>query len=126
MKYLLAAIFALTLAGCQTTPVVKTEIVTVDRPVAFVPKPPDVPKLDSQVDKLTDADLADPGKIGMAYKYDMMFLRSIVPVYEAILNQYRQSSANFDKINADIKTMVDQINAQAAAKAAEQSKTPSR
>jgi hypothetical protein len=96
--------------------VIKKEIVTVDKPIAFVPKPPEVPKFVSEVDKLSPADAADPGKVGVAYKYDMLQLRKLLMVYEMIVEQYRQSSQNFDKINAEINALFNKINEAEAAK----------
>lgn len=125
MKYALALLAAVVLSGCQSMAIQK-EVVTVDRPVAFVPKPPDVPAFQSEVDKLTDADIDDPGKIGMAYKYDMVNLRARDKIFQAILEQYRVSSANFDKINDDIKKLIEQINAQEAAKVQELTKNATK
>lgn len=110
MKFISTLIICLALAGCGSQVVIKKEVVTVDRPVAFVPVPPFVPKFDSQVDKLTDADITDPGKIGQAYKYDMFALRSLNKIYESILDQYKKSSQDFDKINEQVKQLVSDIN----------------
>lgn len=100
---------ALLLSGCVHT-IVKTEVVPVDKPIPFVPKPPEVPKFKSQVDLLTDADVSDPGKVGQAYKYDMTALRQLIKIYEQILLQYSESSQNFDQINAEIDKIYSTIN----------------
>lgn len=110
MRFLAALFIALILTGCANKVVVQKEIVTVDRPVPFVPPPPTVPKIDSQVEKLTDADISDPGKVAQAYKYDITALRGLVSIHEAILQQYKASSQNFDQVNAQIKQLFDQIN----------------
>lgn len=110
MKVLLVLFATLALTGCASKVVVQKEIVTVDRPVPFVPPPPQVPKIDSQVEKLTDADIADPGKVVQAYKYDITALRGLVAIYQSILQQYAASSQNFDQVNLQIKQLFDQIN----------------
>lgn len=102
----LAIILCLTLAlvGCQTLPG-KDVIVNNDKVVAVVPKPPAVPTFDSQVDKLTDADVKDPGKVGVAYKYDMTALRGLILIYRQIIDQYSSSSVNFDAVNTQINQL---------------------
>ena len=111
MKLLCLLMCVVALTGCEPKhTVVKKEVVTVDRPVAFIPPPPKVPEFVSQVDKLTDVDIADPGKVGQAYKYDMFVLRSLVNVYRTILNQYESSSQDFDENNKRISQMVVDIN----------------
>lgn len=118
MKTIFALILALFLVGCGTNTVIKKEIVTVDKPIPYVPKPPVVPTFDSLVDKLTDEDIKDPGKVGQAYKYDMMFLRKTNDIMRQILQQYNSSSLDFDKINEEITKIYADIN-KAEAKAVE-------
>lgn len=109
---ILAAVFALT--ACSPLPV-KKDIVYVDKPIPYVPKPPDVPVFDSHVDLLTLDDAKDPGKVGQAYKYDMTQLRSLQKIYQMILDQYRASSQNFDEVNKAIdKLITDSKGANAA------------
>lgn len=103
-KLALALCLLLALVGCQTVPT-HDQIVNNDRPVAIIPPPPAVPSFDSQVDKLTPADINDPGKVGVAYKYDMTALRSLIVIYRQILSQYAHSSQNFDVVNAQIKAL---------------------
>lgn len=119
MKTIFALILTLFLVGCGHT-IVQKEIVTVDKPVMYVPKPPEVPQFVSQVDQLTDADIKDPGKVGQAYKYDMTFLRKTNDILRQILAQYSSSSINFDKINEEITKIYADIN-KAEAKAVEES-----
>lgn len=97
------------LAGCGTT-VIKKEIVTVDKPVPFIPAPPSVPPCVSQVDKLVPEDAKDPGKVGQAYKYDMVCYRQRIRILELILDQYKAGSQNFDKINEEITALYAKIN----------------
>lgn len=123
MKITAALILAsLLTVGCTQT-IIKKEIVTVDKPVPFVPAPPNVPQFQSQIDQLKPEDIADPGKIGMAYKYDITMLRSLVKIYQDILAQYKDSSVNFDKINEEITKMYEQIN-KAEQKAVDSIATP--
>lgn len=100
---------ALSLVGCFETLPAKKEIVIVEKPVPFIPKPPEVPKFTSEVDKLTAEDIKDPGKVGQAYKHDMTALRKLQVIYELILDQYRQSSENFDQINMEIDKLFKHI-----------------
>lgn len=106
MKSLITLILLAALAGCATdAPIIRTETVTVDKPVPYVPKPPDVPKFVSKVDTLTPADVADPGKVGQAYKYDTIALRNLLKIHEQILSQYTSSSVNFDDIQKQIDAL---------------------
>lgn len=126
---LIATAIAVTLAlsGCAFDQkiVIQKEIVTVDKPIPFVPKPPTVPPFVSQVDQLTMADAIDPGKVGIAYKYDMTQLRALISIYKMILDQYNMSSQDFDKINAEIDKMYTQLNQAEAAKVQEIASAPS-
>ena len=112
MKTLLVYLVLLSaLSGCATDRIViQKEIVTVNKPVPFIPKPPEMPPFVSKVDQLTPADIGDPGKVGVAYKYDMLALRSLVRLYELILSQYTSSSVNFDSINSEISALYSTIN----------------
>lgn len=95
MRYLIVLLALLT--GCGQ-PFVKPDVVEVKVPVAYIPVPPDVPKIDYQVDKLTEQDKKNPGKVVQAYVYDMKYLRAVVEMYEEILDTYRQSSGDFKEI----------------------------
>ena len=99
-KTILAIAFATILAGCGGVAPIK--MVTVDKPIPMCPKPPEVPVLVSQVDQLTEADVNDPGKVGMAYKYDMTFLRTTNEMYRMILGEYTKTSQNFDAVTEEI------------------------
>lgn len=103
------ALVAAALAGCNTT-IVKKEIVTVDKPVPFIPSPPDVPKCVSQVDKLVAEDRVDPGKVGQAYKYDMLCYRQRDKIVQMIIDQYKAGSQNFDQVNKEIDELFKRIN----------------
>lgn len=118
MKYIAIVLASLLFVGCGST-IVKTEIVTVDKPVPYVPKPPVVPPFVSKVDQLTNDDVKDPGKVGQAYKYDMTALRQLLSIYVLIIAQYDSSSQNFDEINAQIDKIYADINS-AQTKAADE------
>lgn len=109
-KLLVAAMVALALSGCAFNEPPKQQIIYVNKPVPYIPPPPVVPKFESQVDKLTDDDAKDPGKVGQAYKYDVIALRKLVSIYDAILAQYQASSASFDAVNAEIDKLTKQLN----------------
>lgn len=94
MKLASALVTALLLVGCQHSQPTY-EIKYVDRPVPYAPQPPQVPAFESQVDKLTDGDAADPGKVGQAYKYDMAVLRALIAIHVSILEQYQRSAYDF-------------------------------
>lgn len=106
-KLFLVSIFSGLLVGCQTTtPEIKT--IHVPKPFPFCPAPPQVPSEPStgfQVDKLTEADKQDPGKVAQAYKHDMLFLRRITDIYSEILSQYKLTSQNFEKT----KKLIDEL-----------------
>lgn len=111
-KLLLAVAIALTMSGCafDQKVVIQKELVPVDKPVPFIPKPPPVPKFVSQVDLLKAEDITDPGKIAVAYKYDMTQLRALINIYQLILQQYNLSSSDFDSINVEIEKLYSQVN----------------
>ena len=103
MYLFLIAVALAVLPGCSTvTQPAKVETITVDKPIAYIPKPPVVPEFNSMVDKLTPADASDPGKVGQAYKYDTATLRALLSVYRSIVDQYRNSSYNFDNVQKEI------------------------
>lgn len=108
-KIITLVCIALLTTGCAA-PIVKTQIQTVDKPIPFIPKPPAVPKCQLLVDSLILSDLKDPGKIGQYYVYDMTCLRKTNEIYQMILDQYSQSSANFDDVNKQIDLLFQQIN----------------
>lgn len=109
MKYIALALSALILAGCGTT-VIKKEVVTVDKPVPFIPTPPNVPQCKLLVDQLVAEDRKDPGKVGLAYKHDTLCLRQRDKIIQMILDQYKAGSQNFDQINKEIDQLFKQIN----------------
>lgn len=111
-KILIAIAVALTLSGCafDQKVVIQKELVPVDKPVPFIPKPPTVPPFVSQVDLLKADDIKDPGKIAVAYKYDMTQLRALISIYQLILQQYTLSSTDFDAVNAEIDKLYAQVN----------------
>ncbi len=108
-KLIVGALAVILLTGCATMQPAEKEIVIVNKPIAFIPKPPAVPKISYQVDKLTHADLADPGKVGQAYKHDLIALRKLVEIYQIILQQYSESSVDFELINSEIDLLFKQI-----------------
>lgn len=110
MKALISLALCVALVGCACDPIIKTETVYVDKPIPFVPKPPDVPKFVSKVDTLAPTDISDPGKVGQAYKYDVIALRNLLRIHEQILAQYSSSSVNFDDIQKQIDQIYSDIN----------------
>jgi hypothetical protein len=103
MKTILTLIVATgVLVGCTCTPVIKTEIVTVNKPIPFIPPPPTVPTIQYKVDELSVTDNALPGKVGQAYVYDMTFLRKRIEIDDLIFEQYRNGSAEFKDIEQKI------------------------
>ena len=106
MRYL---VVVLLLAGCAN-PFVKPEVVPVQTPVAYIPVPPLVPKIEYQVDKLTEQDKKNPGKVSQAYVYDMTYLRSVVEIYEDILDAYRNSSQDFTETQKRLNEIVPEVN----------------
>lgn len=111
MKLFALACASLMLVGCALDPVIKTEIVTVNKPIPFIPKPPAVPTIEYQVDKLTFEDLATPGKVGQAYVYDMTFLRKRIEIDDMILEQYRAGSVQFEEIEKRIHELYSGVEA---------------
>lgn len=109
MKLFAIACATLLLVGCHTTPVIKTEIVVVNKPIPFIPKPPTVPTIEYHVDKLTFEDLTKPGKVGQAYVYDMTFLRKRIEIDDMIFEQYRTGSVQFEEIEKRIHELYNGI-----------------
>lgn len=97
------------LAGCNTTPVIKTEIVTVNKPIPFIPPPPTVPTIVYEVDKLSPTDNVFPGKVGQAYVHDMTFLRKRIEIDDLIFDQYRKGSAEFAEIEKRIHQLYQEV-----------------
>lgn len=104
MKNILIALALVAITGCATTvPSVKT--VTVNRPVPYVPTPPNVPVCTNYIDTLTQADIKDPGKVVQAYKLDMSCYRANDVTFRKIIEEYRRVSEN----NADVKVLLDDM-----------------
>ena len=94
-KLLLTMTLAAALAGCAAAPVQlppKIEVQQVDVPVAYVPAPPKFPLFESRVDRLTAHDAANPGKIGLAYKLDMIELRDRDRLFTSVLDAYSNAA----------------------------------
>jgi len=116
MKYVSIAACALMLVGCGTT-ITEVRTVEVPKPIPFCPAPPavsSVPPNGFLVDKLTDDDIKDPGKIAQSYKYDMLFLREMISVYQQIIDQYQSTSQDFEKTNQLINELYSKMNAELA------------
>lgn len=96
------------ITGCsflpKKEPVVET--VYVDKMVPFCPVPPTLPEYDYLVDSLVDEDINNPGKVGVAYKRDMYLLRKVIRIQREIINEYRNTSQNFDAVNEKINNLL--------------------
>lgn len=106
----------LAITACSPTKyVVKKEIVTVSKPVPYCPAPPEVDTYEYWVDQLTDEDVKDPGKVGQAYKHDMIILRQNDATLRAIIQQYKEISTSFSGVQEQIdnifKNITDSNNA---------------
>lgn len=112
MKSIIAAICASTvLIGCACDPVIKTQVVTVNKPIPFIPSPPTVPTLkEYETSKLTREHQHVPGVVGQAYVHDMTFLRKRIEIDDLILEQYRKGSVDFKQIEAKINELYKDIN----------------
>lgn len=105
---ILCVVTVLFVSGCaNTSDVVKKEIVYVDKPLPFCPAPPLFPVVEFKVDLLTDADVKDPGKVGQAYKHDMLYLRELKKIQDMVMEQYRKTSQNFEAVQAEIKKLYE-------------------
>lgn len=99
----------LLLVGCQSAkPIV--DIQYVDKPIVIIPKPPEVPKFEYYVDKLTDRDISNPGNVGYAYVHDLTIARQLEVIFREIIDQYTKSSVNFDQVNEKINQLVNKTN----------------
>jgi len=103
LSLIACAACSVVLASCASTPSVRIQTVTVDKPIPFIPPPPILPPFHSYVDQLTPASIADPGSVGVAYRLDMLQLRQLYSIQEEILALYRNSSSDFTEI-------IDKIN----------------
>lgn len=101
------------MVGCTCDPVIRTEIVTVNKPVPFIPPPPAVPTCEFMVDKLTAADAKLPGKVGQAYVHDMACLRARNNIDNVILDQYALGSVKFDEAKKRIDELYNQLGTRA-------------
>lgn len=115
MKKLFCLLIVTILVGCASTPTPEVRIVTVDKPIPMCPIPPTIPTIEYEVDKLTNLDKVDPGKVGQAYKYDMLYLRNAVRLYQMILDEYKKTSGNFDQVKLEIDKVFKAATAPTAA-----------
>ena len=107
-KFVLAFLTITILSGCDT--IIKQVPVAVDKPYPACPKPPELPVYDLWVDNLTSADLNDPGKVGQAYKHDMMYLRQRIRDDQMVLDQYTQTSQQFEEVKKHIDDAYSKIS----------------
>lgn len=99
------------LVGCTCDPIIKTEVVTVNKPIPFIPPPPNVPTLQEyETSKLNQSHKSTPGVVGQAYVYDMTFLRKRIEIDDMIFEQYHKGSVDFKEIEAKIHKMYKDIN----------------
>lgn len=112
IKYVVLLAAAIAMTGCGPKYLVKKEIVTVNKPVPYCPAPPHIPEYEFQVDKLTSADAKDPGKVGQAYKADMLVLRTNDRSLRAALYEYANINASFTGVQQQIDLIFDSINKQ--------------
>lgn len=106
MKKLIIAMALSMSFGCS----MQKEMVPVDKPFPACPKPPVTATYDMWVDQLTDADLNDPGKVGQAYKHDMIYLRKRIAIDQQILEQYDKTSTNYDQAKQQIDKAYESLN----------------
>ena len=107
MKYFWL-VLPLFLIGCASTTPPLMEIVYVDRPIFASPLPPELPVFDSMVDKLTPDDYTNPGKVGQAYKHDMLILRAINSQCRETFIEYAALPRPDDVVTDIKKTPVEQ------------------
>lgn len=111
-KSLIACIVAIMLAGCGTQQI---KVVPVDKPIPVIPIPPEVPVCERKVDKLTEADATNYGKVGEAYKYDMTCERATNNMLRQIVKAYKDAATAtkpvLDEINAAFNKMQHDIDA---------------
>jgi hypothetical protein len=107
IKLFVCAILTVGLVGCGTQQI---KLVPVDKPIPMCPKPPEVRTYPLLVDELLDSDITDPGKVGQAYKHDVMILRKQNEIYRLILKEYEKTSQNFDAVKAEIDNAYKQID----------------
>ena len=112
MKTLITVIIVLaSLSGCSTlTPAKQIETIPVNKPVPYVPLPPDVPRFVSQIDRLDMIkDKNNPGKVVQAYKHDVAALRTVNRIQQMIIDQYRTSAIDFEPVNLEIARAYAQL-----------------
>lgn len=113
MKTLLLLPIIIGISGCFHTAVVR-EPVPVEVPIPFCPAPPKGIQCEFLVDKLTAEDVTDPGKVGQAYKADMLCLRGAYDVHTLILEQYGKTSQSFEEAQKRIKALSEKMKAASA------------
>lgn len=99
-------VLVLLCCGCS----LQKDVIVVDKPFPACPKPPETASYDLWVDQLTDADINDPGKVGQAYKHDMLYLRQRIIVDQQILDQYNKTSVNYDQTKQQIDKAYESLN----------------
>lgn len=102
------------ITGCACDPTIKTEVVTVNKPLPFIPAPPAVPKIEYEVDKLAPSDSTLPGKVGQAYVHDMTFLRKRIEIDDMIFEQYRQGSVDLKALEQKIQELYKGVETRSA------------
>lgn len=91
MKILYTILMTLAITACAgKDQIIKTNYVTVEKPVPTVPRPPEVKKPVLATEELTPEDRKDLGKVAKALVIENKQLRGYVTILESIVDKYRE------------------------------------
>lgn len=107
MKNVLHCLLFSIVAGCSW--IQPPKVVAVSKPLMWCPAPPKMPNIEYEVDKLSPSDENDPGKVGKAYKHDMMALRALVAMYQEVWKGYESFGILSQQTNKEINDAFDSL-----------------
>ena len=89
------------MSGCSWLPT-NTEYVKVSYPIMICPAPPEVKKPDLYINKLTQADSKDYGKVAQYYDITLQQLTSYIDQLEMVIDQYNKTSEAYQQMENEV------------------------
>jgi len=101
MNKLIGMSLILLMSGCSWLPT-NTEYVKVSYPIMICPAPPEVKKPDLYINKLTQADSKDYGKVAQYYDITLQQLTSYIDQLEMVIDQYNKTSEAYQQMENEV------------------------
>lgn len=101
IKYLLCLIL---IQSCSLLPT-KTEYVRISYPILVCPESPVLVKPDLYINKLTQADAKNYGKVARYYQISLIQLSGYIKELELVVDRYNKTSESYKGLEAEVNKM---------------------